>query len=49
MKALYTGVHITFLVSYSGEYQEMVFGTHPTRTIWSYETYETQFPQYTTS
>ena len=28
----YTGVHITFLVSYSGEYQEMVFGKHPTHT-----------------
>jgi len=25
---LYTGVHITFSVSCSGEYREMVFGTH---------------------
>ena len=38
---LYPGVHLTFLVSYSGEYQEMAFGMHlthrPTRNIWSYE------------
>ena len=40
---LYPGVHLTFLVSYSGEYQEMAFGMHlthrPTRYIWSYESY----------
>ena len=37
-----SGVHITSLQSYSVEYQEMVFGTHPrhssTRNIGSYET-----------
>ena len=31
---IFTGVHITLSerMSYSGEYQEMVFGTHPTHT-----------------
>lgn len=30
---LYAGVHIRFLVRYSGEHQEMVFGAHPTHNV----------------
>ena len=31
-RPIYAGVHITFLASYSDEYQEKVFSTHFTHT-----------------